>query len=140
MRRFSVTMLMALVLLAIGMYSGVIAPAPEAFAQARYGIRTSEPIESTGILVDRDGNTMDYPVWIYGVTIFADASSSFVGLYDVDTDAELTSATIAAKDEIGEATQYDSETKWYPKPAYYSDGVGAIITTGVAQVHYGPQP
>uniref|UniRef100_A0A6M3J0L1 Uncharacterized protein n=1 Tax=viral metagenome TaxID=1070528 RepID=A0A6M3J0L1_9ZZZZ len=110
------------------------------FAQARHGLKTSRPIETTGILTDQDGNAMDYGVWIYGIEIFADEASSYLGIYDCDTATELNSATTYARDEIGEATQYDSKTKWYATPKYYSDGVGMIIFTGVGFAHYGPEP
>ena len=110
------------------------------FAQGRYGTKTSRPIESTGILTDADGNTMDYAVWIYGLTIYADAASSFIGVYDCDTFDELISVTEYARDEIGEPTQFEATSVWYAKPEYYSDGVGAIISIGVGFVKYGPEP
>ena len=114
-----------------------IAPA---FAQARFGTRTSRPIETSGIMIDQSGNTMDYSVWLYGVTVYADAASSYVGLYDCDTVTELLHSTIYPRYEIGEPTQYETTTVQFDTPKYFSDGVGAIISTGVAFVEYGPEP
>ena len=111
------------------------------FAQARYGLRTSVPRESEGIAVDDNGDTMDYAVWIYGISIMADEASSFMGVYDCDTLTELHATALTyLKDEIGEATQYDSKTVWFDNPKYFSDGVGIVIKTGVGWVHYGPEP
>lgn len=105
-----------------------------------YEIFTSQTIETTGIVIDEDGNTMDYDVWVYGLTIYADASSSFIGIYNVDTLAELNSATTYPKDELGEPTQFEATTEMYAFPRRFSDGVGAIITVGVGFIHYGPEP
>jgi hypothetical protein len=104
----------------------------------RNTMKVSRPIETTGIFTDNDGNTMDYAVYVYGVSIFADAANSFMGVYDCDTTAELLSSTIYSVDEIGEATQYDTATTWYASPVYFNDGVGAIISVGVGYVYYGP--
>lgn len=131
LKRFLVILLVAALVI------GFNAPA---FAQSRYSTRTSRPIESTGILTDQSGVTMDYAVWIYGITIYADATSSFMGVYDCDTTLELNSGTVYPKDEVGEPTAYERTSVWYDTPMYYSDGVGAIIGTGVGFVHYGPEP
>lgn len=112
---------------------------PSAQAQSRYGLHISQPIETSGVMTDADGNSMDYPVWLYGVSIYADAASSFVGIYDGDVVASI-SLDADQVTEIGEATQYDSYTELFPKPVYCSDGVIAIISVGVARVFYGPAP
>jgi len=114
--------------------------ATPAFAEARYGTRTSQTIETTGIAVDDKGNPMDYPVYVYGISIYADEAGSYMGVYDCDTLLELASASIYPKDEIGEASQYDTEEHWYPMPKYFSDGVGVIMFTGVGFIHYGSEP
>lgn len=105
-------------------------------------IKTSYSIEAPGIMTDQDGATMDYAIWIYGVSIYADAASSEMGIYDCNTFAELSGAstTIYPRYEIGEPTQYEVTTQMFDKPFYFSDGVGAIIKTGVGFVHYGPNP
>lgn len=126
-----------LVLLMVGVLSLVATPA---FAQARYGIQTSRPLETTGVFTDRDGNAMDYAVYVYGISIFADAANSALGVYDTETITEVHNATVYAEDEIGEAVAYDSQAKWYDKPVYYSDGVSGLIQVGVGFVHYGPAP
>ena len=131
---FSIIIVLAFI---ISFLSSLSAPVS---AQKRYGLRTSRPRETTGIFIDDSGNTMDYGVWIYGIKIFADAANSFVGFYDCDTTAELIADTTYPKDEIGEATQYDTAERYYSTPEYYSDGVGAIMATGVAFVMYGPAP
>lgn len=113
--------------------------ASPAYAQARFGLHVSQPIESTGIATDADGVTMDYGVWVYGIRIFADASNSFMGIYNADVVAtDLTKAN--CKDEIGEATQHDTAERFYDKPMYFSDGVGIVISTGVGWVIYGSAP
>jgi hypothetical protein len=114
--------------------------ASPAFAQARYSIKTSQPLETGGIFTDQDGVTMDYAVWVYGVTIYADDASSYIGLYDGDTTGEIFAETCYPKYEIGEPTQYETTTEWFTRPMYFSDGVGAIISVGVGFVHYGPEP
>jgi hypothetical protein len=111
---------------------------PAFAASGRYGLRVSQALESTGIFVDDEGNNMDYGVWVYGVKIYADAASSFMGIYNADTESECTVANL--KDETGEATQYDTAEKVFQQPLYFSDGVYAIITTGVGWVIYGAQP
>lgn len=112
-----------------------------AFASTgRYGTRTSQPLETTGIFNDQGGIAMDYSVWVYGVTIYADAANSYVGLYDCDTTVELNATTIYPRYEIGEPTQYETTTEMFTKPKYFDDGVGAIIFTGVAFIEYGPEP
>jgi hypothetical protein len=113
--------------------------ASPAFAQARYGLHTSRPLESTGVFTDRDGNAMDYAVWIYGVKVYADAATSELGIYDCDTVQEIADGETAV-DEIGEASQYDTAERYYPQPIFFSDGVTGVIATGVGFVIYGPEP
>lgn len=131
-----VLMLLMVLMLAVGVSS--------AFAQSRNSLKTSRPIESTALFTDQDGNTMDYGVWVYGLTIYADAASSYMAVVDCDTTNEIAMSHSAdtkyAKDEIGEPTQYEVTTVMYTKPFYYSEGVGARIVTGVGFVHYGPAP
>ena len=134
---FKLNKVFLIVLALVLVWAVGVAPA---FAQARYGTRTSQTIETTGIAIDDKGNAMDYPVYVYGISIFADAASSYMGVYDCDTLLELASASIYPKDEIGEATQYDTEERWYTTPKYFSDGVGVIMFTGVGFIHYGPEP
>lgn len=131
MKKFLLILLMAGLLL--------LAASP-ADAVSRYGTFTTQPIETTGILIGQDGNTMDYEVWVYGVTIFADAASSFIGLYDVDTANELNSITEFPRWEMGEPTQFQTTTDWFDQPKRFTDGIGAIISVGVGFVHYGPAP
>lgn len=109
-----------------------------AYAQARYGLRTSRPVQVDAVVTDNAGNAMDYPVWVYGIRIFADANNSFMGVYDADTTGECDDTTV--RDEIGEATQYDTAVKMYDKPIFFSDGVAVIMTTGVGFIIYGPEP
>jgi hypothetical protein len=137
--RKSFFVLLALMVL-VGMF--YFSHTPSSQAQGRYGHYNSRQKETSGILTDANGNSMDYAVWIYSANIYADAASSFVGFYDADTQAEVNTAVtnVATKDEIGEATQYDCFTKVYATPQYYSDGVWAIMTVGVASVEYGPEP
>lgn len=118
----------------------MLALAVPAFADnSRYYTRTSRGLEATGMFTDADGNTMDDgPYYIYSISIYADAANSFVGVYDVASQADMVGGTEYPRDEIGEATQYDVATKPYNPPAYYAEGVGGIMSTGVAFVEYGP--
>ena len=127
-----------IMVIALGIF--FLAQIAPAFAQARYGTKKSRPLETSGVFTDKDGKTMDYGVWIYGISIFADQANSYMGTYDCDTADELNASTIYPRDEVGEATQYDTATNMYLTPEYYSDGVGAIIFTGVGSVLYGPEP
>ena len=115
--------------------------ATPAYAQARYGLMTSRPIEADGILVDQDGNNMDSATWVYGVTIYADsAANAFIGLYNHDDAADLALTTSYSRYEIGEPTQYESTTELFDKPFYFDTGVVAVISVGVAWVYYGAEP
>jgi hypothetical protein len=119
---------------------------PSTQAQARYGLFTYGPYT---ILSTNDAGstaagthliTTD-PVWIYGWMIFSEAGSSYAGIKDCDTVAELNDhSTYPLDDEIGEATQYDSETKWFPKPMYFSEGLGLALSAGTVLIYYGPEP
>lgn len=98
-------------------------------------IRTTNGIEtsSTAATLGLSSGT-----WVYGVTVYADAANSFVTLYDASTYVGKTPAD--AVTELGEATQYESVTVWFPKPIYFSTGVSCYIATGVAYIYYGPEP
>ena len=124
------------ILAVIGMLA--LAATPAFAVDGRNALKASQKIEATGVMTDGAGNTMDYSTYVYGVSIYADDASSFVGVYDCDTTAELIAATIYPKVEIGEATQYDTEIIWFPSPIYFDDGVSVIMSTGVALVYYGP--
>lgn len=100
---------------------------------ARRGLSTSDAIETSTALALPAGT------WVYGVTLFADDASSFAGLYDTAT-LEAANAT-NMKDELGEATQYDSKTKFGPPyPLYFKDGVTVIMATGVLTISFGGSP
>ncbi len=109
-----------------------------AIAQAQYGLQITQPLESNGIFIDAQGNSMTEGTWVYGLKIFADDTNSFMGIYDADTTGEFTAAN--CKDEIGEATQYDKAVDFYDTPIFFSDGVGGVIATGVGYVYYGAAP
>lgn len=101
-------------------------------AQEEYGLEVSADMEATGIAFDETS-------WVYKIAIFADATNSYMGLYNVNTTTELQAAS-EPEDEIGEATQWDTAERSYEKPVYYSDGVGVVIFTGVGFIWRGPQP
>jgi hypothetical protein len=105
---------------------------PSAYAQARYGLKMSSAIETNTDLVVAAGS------WIYGIKIFADESNSYMGLSDAATVSAATSANLF--DDIGEATQYDTQVIWYPKPRYVTNGLSAQMSTGLGVVFYGPEP
>ncbi len=132
MKKFLMVLLMASVLL--------LAVASPALAQSRYGLFTTQSNESTAILTGQDGNVMDYETWVYGLSIYADESNSFFGVYDVDTLVELQSSTSFPRDEIGEPTQFEFSSKAYNQPIRFTDGIGMVIFTGVGFVNYGPAP
>lgn len=121
--------------------------APSSFAQARYTIGVSRPLTSNGLFVDADDNTMDYAVWIYGLTIYAGSTNVAANIKNADTTAELLhTSTVYPKDEIGEPTQYETTThnyiEMYGKPMYFSEGVGGCLTgtSPVLILAYGPEP
>lgn len=103
-----------------------------AFAQSRYGIRTSDAVQTSTALV------LPAKTWVYGIKIFADAGNSFAGIYDVATLGAANYTNVV--DEIGEATQYDSAEIKYAKPKYFANGVTVVMTTGVFFIDYGPEP
>ncbi len=106
-----------------------------AFAQARYGVRISAGIEAPTDLVLPAGT------WVYGWKIFADASNSTAGIFDDATVVAQGATTSASlKGDIGEATQYDSKTEWFPVPIFFDNGVSIKMTTGIVWVYYGPHP
>ena len=110
----------------------LLAAAAPAFAQARHGVQSTKGIESSVALKLSAGT------WVYGIKLYADAGSSFATIYDAATYVFKTVAD--AVDEIGEATQYDSQVIWYPKPIYFASGVSVYIATGVVYIFYGPPP
>lgn len=117
----------------------LVLPAAPAFAA--YKMQTSQPVESTKIVLDQQGNAMDAPTWVYGISIFADsATNAYMGVYDCDTLTELASVTEYPLYEIGEPVQYRVTTEMFDIPLYFSDGVGIIIFVGVGFIHYGPEP
>jgi len=111
---------------------GMLAFASPASAVSANRIRSTTGIEASEAAVLPAGT------WVYGLSIYADAASSQVAIFDAATTATTTAS--AAIDEIGEATQYDTETHWYPEPIYFENGVSVWITTGVAVIFYGPPP
>jgi hypothetical protein len=106
------------------------------FAQARYGIRTCTVTASTNGTISAVGAG----TWVYGLKIYATNSNAQAGLYDTATQAGVSGASASPKDEIGEATQYESTETWYSTPIYFSEGVSVLCRNGVAFVYYGPQP
>jgi hypothetical protein len=129
MRKFFGIGLLA-VMLIIAFYA--VAPMESVEAQARYGLQRSSAVETSTALV------LPAKTWVYGMTIFADAANSFMGIYNAATLGACTATTV--KDEIGEATQYDTAEKWYAKPEYFADGVSVVMSTGVGFIYYGPEP
>ena len=111
----------------------LLAGVSPAFADSgRYGTQLSVAVQTSTALV------LPADTWVYGITIFADEASSFMGVYDAATLGACTNATV--KDEIGEATQYDTAEKHYTKPIFFTSGVSVVMSTGVAWVEYGPAP
>lgn len=104
--------------------------------------RTSRPLESTAIFTDQDGATMDYAVWIYGLTIFADDTTNcHLGIYDTATISEVQLGTAYARYEIGEPTQSQITTEQFTNPMYFATGVAGMVEVGgIGFVHYGPAP
>lgn len=107
--------------------------ATPAFAQSRFGVQSTGPIEASADL------KLPADTWVYGIKVFADASSSVMAIYNAATYNAGTEGNLDI-DEIGEATQYDSVEVWYPKPIFFDTGVSVFITTGVGYIFYGPPP
>ena len=125
MYKFKKILVLALVML-------LAVSAPAFGARARDGIQTTNGISTSTALVLPAGT------WVYGVKIYASAASSAIAVYDAAT---YVGSTIAdAIDEVGEATQYESQVVWYPKPIYCANGVSAYILAGVGYIYYGPPP
>lgn len=133
-----------LVLVLTAIVWGAVSP-HTSLAEISYIIKRSRPLTATGIFTDADGNAMDYDVWVYGVTLYANAANSQANIKDCDTTVELLSATEYPIDEIGEPTQFEttehSFVEMYGRPLHFSDGVGACITTGgTVIISYGVKP
>lgn len=112
----------------------VVMNVPSAMAQARYGIR------STGVLTSKNNLVLPADTWVYGWSIWPSSANSYAALYNaaaLDTDAAEPEAIV---DEVGEATQYDTKTVWFPKPILFTNGVSVRVVTGTAIVFYGPPP
>jgi hypothetical protein len=122
MKKFLFVLMLACVL-------ALISSPAFATGEAARGIQTSDPVEADTAAV------LTGPVWVYGISIYADAAASFAGIYNGDP----TDGSIKAEDEIGEATQYETTTKWYAKPVWYSGDVGVLMTTGVFFIYYGAE-
>ena len=123
--------------LAVFAFIAVCANVMPVAAQSRFGLKSSGPIEADADLKLPAGT------WVYGARIYADAASSYMGLYNNVTVAGGQSTANNGTqwmDEIGEATQYDTAEILYPSPIYFSNGVSVGITTGVGWVNYGPEP
>jgi len=95
-------------------------------------LQASSAVESDTSLVLAAGT------WVYGVSIYADSASSNGSVYDSATYQAGSSSNV--KCEIGEATQYDTCTIWFPTPMKFSNGVSVQIDTGVITVYHGPEP
>lgn len=110
--------------------------APELSAKSP-DLKRSQPLLSSGIFNDADGNAMDYGVWVYGVILFARSANTIAEIKDCDSGGELTGTPNLTKDELGQPTQYEttehSYVDIYGRPFYFSDGVGANIS-GVGTV------
>ena len=113
----------------------LVSSAPAQAAQptyARYGLQKSAAVQTSTALLLPAGT------WVYGLEIFAEASSSVRGIYDAATLGTATDDTVVS--EIGEATQYDSKTVLFSRPIYFTNGVTVVMSTGVGFVLHGPQP
>lgn len=122
------------VLLAMLIVAFLLAPSSLVIAQGRYGLQ-SVKVETTTALV------LPAKTWVYGITLYADASSSYAGIHNAATIAAVVADVSGTFfDDIGEATHYDDTTHWYPEPIYCVDGVTVFIDTGILVVYYGPEP
>jgi hypothetical protein len=97
-----------------------------------YGLRISKAVEANEALILPAGT------WVYGMKVYADAASSFMGVYNSATMGACTNDNVIG--EVGEATQYDTETQMFPVPIFCSEGVSVVIGVGVGFVFYGSAP
>ena len=126
LKKFSILTLALVCLLSL---STIVLAANPSRIRSTKGIEESSTASTLGL----SGGT-----WVYGVRLYADASNSFATIYDATTyDAKTVAEAV---DELGEATQYETVTVWYPKPIYFENGVSIYIATGVAYIFYGPEP
>jgi len=107
-----------------------------AFASPAIAVSNNR-LQSTGAIEASSDAELPAGTWVYGISIYADAASSQMALYDSLTVAAAIGSEV---DEVGEATQYDTKTIWYPKPLYFATGVSVYIETGVGIIYYGPPP
>lgn len=101
----------------------------KANADARHGMIASTKTSSTAGIVSGG-------VWVYGIKIYASAASARMAICDSATTCE--SANVY--DEIGTATQYNSDSVMYSKPVYFSNGISMWIGAGTGTVYYGGPP
>ncbi len=123
--------ILSMIVLALIVFSFISLPA---FAQARFGVRSSGGVQTNTDLF------LPVGTWVYGIRIYADDSSSFMVVYNAATTYEGDGDPSLWVDEIGEATQYDSQANWFEEPIYCGSGVSVGMTTGVGYIFYGPEP
>lgn len=112
--------------LSILLISAIVLWTLPVFAQASFPTKSKKVETDTADLYSG-------PAMVWGISIYADAASSFMGVYDCSTIGATTDAN--NKDEIGEATQYDTATRWYPDGMEFKTGVTVIIATGVGYIY-----
>lgn len=99
-------------------------------------------IRSTGAIESNQDAILPAGTWVYGLKIYADEANSVMSLYDAAT-APIYSAADELdqrREEIGEATQYDSKIEMFDNPRYFEDGVSVMMSTGIGFIYYGPSP
>lgn len=87
------------------------------------------------VSTEHDVALISRPVYIYAVTVWADAANSYVMLYDL-TSAPTGDPTHKPKLEVGEATQYRSTRYEFAKPIKMVNGIYADVTSGSVVVEY----
>ena len=130
MNRFRKLLPVLLVLVAVFMLTG----GPVFAAGARHGLKTYMVETHTALALPAG-------TWVWGIGIYSDDGSSWMATYDIATlGAATDSVDGPRKDEIGEATQYDTQTRMYALPIQYGNGVTVRVSAGVGTIYYGPAP
>jgi len=103
----------------------------------RYGRENQDEVGYVDVAsAQNDAVLVAAPCYIYGVTVFADAASSFVKIYDAATAAAVTAGGVTVKVEIGESTQYDSRRYAFDKPIKMNSGAYVDVTSGSVALEY----
>ncbi len=123
-----------LVVLALMLIAGI---SPAFAGGARFGYT---PVFVSSATVNYEVSAAGADTWVYGTKVYATGTNGSLGLYDVDSTADLLLSTTEPKDENGEATSGATNIDWLTKPIFFDEGVSVIITNANALIYTGGEP